>query len=200
MKNFSLVLVVTLYSMDNWSTTPVFKRSSSQREVHRSGPVSITLPCRFQDLPTDIKEFITKGKYLGIAYMPCENPFDTLLFPKSMLVKPEFRHLMKDTSAQSYVNLAKWQNEKWQENERMLASVPSDFRQNGIARYREQQEADKKMSDAIRNEIRRVEGGEINGEVKEYLEKKKELQENWLKSYVKAIKISYNRDYHIKIL
>ena len=173
--------------MDTWSTDSA----------------SLTFPCTIQDLPRDMQDFLNprKSKYGRMFHMVENHPFETILYPKSMLAKPEFRQFIKDHKEHSYTHLTKWEDEKFQENKRMLASVPSDYYQNGIARFREIEEQNKKMADAIRKEIEEVheefEKDQLNIEVKEYLQKKKELQEKWFETFVANMKIYYNRDYRM---
>jgi len=127
-------------------------------------------PCTIHELPKKISLSLRHG-----------HPFEETLFPKNLLVSHENRHIIKEDLNKTCAYLEKWKYDMWQENERMLAGVPCDFRQNGLIRFREKEAQYNKQHEEYIVLAKSVFNGDLpwTDEVKEYVAKKEVEQKAW---------------------
>lgn len=158
-------------------------------------------PCTIHELPKELNAFLLydSSKVLRVGYFYikekvfylikrlCEHPFEETLFPKNLLVSPEHKHLIKEDLNKTCAYLNKWKYEMWQENERMLAGVPSDFRQNALISFREKEAQYNKQYEEYINLAKSVfttEDLPWTDEVKEYVAKKEVEQKAWWQAFL----------------
>lgn len=157
-------------------------------------------PCTIHELPKELSVFLlydsSKVALVGTFYIKekefyvskrlCEHPFEEILFPKNLLVSPEHKHLIKEDLNKTCAYWNKWKYEMWQENERMLASVPSDFRQNALISFREKEAQYNKQYEEYITLAKSVFTEDLpwTDEVKEYLAKKEVEQKAWWEAFL----------------
>jgi hypothetical protein len=171
---------------------------------------SLILPCTFDELPRDIKSFLLKGTYRRKSdhaknRFPLDfngNPFDKILFPLELLIKPEYRDFIKETRCKSLEHLQKWHHTAWQDNERQLDSVPNGYRENGMLRFRGNERQYNKQAEEIRQEIDIFFSGkrERTQEIRDFLSKKENLQKEWFDNFLRNYHRIYAAKYHTDII
>jgi hypothetical protein len=155
-------------------------------------------PCTIHELPKELSYVLLNNTTVSAVHLysgenfyirkrlMMDHPFEETLFPKNLLVSPENRHIIKEDLNKTCAYWNNWKNEMWQENERMLAGVPSDFRQNGLIRFREKEAQYNKQHEEYINFAQSVFNGDLpwTDEVKEYVAKKEVEQKAWWEHFL----------------